>query len=775
MAFCDFPSRRWFAGGACCSLTAFFLIATCLSVIAPATAAEPSQSARTSINFNIPPQPLTDALRVFAKQSGLQLAYTTASLRAVATGGVQGNFTPEQALRKLLAGTSVTYRFTGTSTVTLERSVARSDDGPMRLQTITVRGELIERGVQDSQTSAVIVSGDTLERRGGEDLRALAERTAGVSTSFGTSAFSIRGIPQDGVGGAGSGPTINVNIDGAQVAGNFRLRSTLFSTWDLDQIEILRGPQSTQTGRNALAGAVVIRSNDPSYDYEFKGQGGFGSLDTGEGAVAINVPIFEDKMAVRLAVDKETTDGATDNPTLGIDDYDGEDRSTIRMGLRLDPSEDLSAVLKFTRFSALRSFGQIDAAAFPDARRTFDNVQDEEDVLLRSVNLRLSYDVNDAVRLESESNFAKSEVSQIIDADGGAAAGGVNFASGESRSIEQEIKVRYEMDSVDAVAGVYFLDSTNENDISAGIIRFNQAQDTRNYALFGEVEYAILPGLRLIAGGRYDSEDFDDDTFTSFLPTQVQVSDTSFSAFLPKAGVVYDFTEDLSLGFTYQRGYRAGGSVVNAFTGIAGAFDPEFTDNVELALRSQWLDRRLTVNANAFYTKWKDQQLRVNGPSGNPLDFNVENAGESRLLGGELEIEAVPMAGLTVFGSIAYTDTKFKDFNSNGVQLAGNEFPFAPQLTAAFGGEYVFENGMFLGSDVSYTDSAFSEVNNIDSRRTDSRFLVNIQAGYEGEHWRALLYGTNIFDRDYVTHGNSATTVEVGDPARYGIMVSFEF
>ena len=161
MAFCVFPPRRRFAGGACCSLTAFFLVAICLSAIAPATAAEPSQSAPASIRFDIPPQPLIDALRVFAEQSGPQLAYTTASLRAVTTGGVQGNYIPEQALQKLLVGTGVTYRFTGTSTVILERSIANGDDGPMRLQTITVRGELIERGVQDSQTSAVIMSGDT--------------------------------------------------------------------------------------------------------------------------------------------------------------------------------------------------------------------------------------------------------------------------------------------------------------------------------------------------------------------------------------------------------------------------------------------------------------------------------------------------------------------------------------------------------------------------------------------------------------------------------------
>ena len=249
------------------------------------------------------------------------------------------------------------------------------------------------------------------------------------------------------------------------------------------------------------------------------------------------------------------------------------------------------------------------------------------------------------------------------------------------------------------------------------------------------------------------------------------LNSTTFDAFLPKLGVVYRFADDVSLGFTYQRGYRAGGSGSNFATGEPFEFDPEFTDNVELALRSQWFDAKVTVNANLFYTEWTDQQVRV----GTGLDRITVNAGESRLFGGEAELRLNPISGLELFGALAYVDTEFTDFINNGVDFSGNEFPDAADITGAFGAEYRFENGFYLAGDASYTASAFNDIANTDDFRNDSRFLVNARAGYEAENWSAVVYATNVFDVDYVIDVQNPRTAVVGDPLQYGVRVGLQF
>ena len=159
------------------------------------------------------------------------------------------------------------------------------------MQPINVKGELLERSIQDTQTSVSVISGETLEAGSDFDLYDVIERTPGITPAFGDKGFSIRGIDQRSADSSNSGLTISTTVDGAIISNTNQL--TFFgpySTWDLEQVEILRGPQSTQTGRNALAGAIVIRSKDPEYIQETKVRLEAGQNDTYGGAFAFNTP-----------------------------------------------------------------------------------------------------------------------------------------------------------------------------------------------------------------------------------------------------------------------------------------------------------------------------------------------------------------------------------------------------------------------------------------------------------------------------------------------------
>ncbi|MEM6906996.1 MAG: TonB-dependent receptor, partial [Pseudomonadota bacterium] len=244
------------------------------------------------------------------------------------------------------------------------------------------------------------------------------------------------------------------------------------------------------------------------------------------------------------------------------------------------------------------------------------------------------------------------------------------------------------------------------------------------------------------------------------------------------------WTENFSTSFTWQRGYRAGGTDVTLIVDptnpvvAINEFDPEFTSNFEIALRSQWFDRRLTANANVFYTRWTDQQVRVDvdPTNGTNLDIVTQNAGKSRLIGGELFLSGRPVPELELFGSVGVSDTEFLEFNSNGVDFSGNRFSFAPIVQASFGGTYFFDNGVFAGADASYTGATFSGINNLDSGRVASRFLVNAELGYEAENWSVAAYIRNLFDTEYLinraANGGIGTP---GEPLTFGLVANVYF
>ncbi|MEM7548018.1 MAG: TonB-dependent receptor, partial [Pseudomonadota bacterium] len=685
----------------------------------------------------------------------------------------------------------------------------KAQEGPIILDDIVIQGELRDVTVQDSQTSVAVITGDELEQRSDFDLYDVVERTPGVTSAFGEKGFVIRGIDQRGVGGGGSGLLVSTTVDGATISNSNQL--TFFgpySNWDLEQIEILRGPQSTQTGRNALAGAINIRSKDPIYDFEGKVRVEGGLRGTGAGSIALNLPFEEDGFAIRLSGDYRQTNGFVENPTLGVDDYDARQQGTFRAAVRVDPTDDLEAIFKLTYSDNQGGEDFVDFATFPDQRLNFSNEDSFEGTEITSMNFRLNYDMSQALRFESETTYFDADYERQEDVDFSAAPIGLIFRSSDVQNFETQLKMIFEYEAFSGVIGGFYTNITD--DVESGgtvpatlinpalpanatvLTNFPTKTDTENYALFGEFEYRIMPQVGLIAGGRFDHETIsftssqttasDNPIVAALLPEDsTNQSSNSFNVFLPKVGIVFDATDDLSFGFTVQRGYRSGGTRINLAAGNISDFGPERTWNYEGSIRSQWFDRRLTVNANAFYTSWTDQQVDVVGPSGTELDTITVNAGRSELFGGELEIRAQPTDNLDVYASAAYVETQFKEFVSGGRDFSGNEFPFAPKLTAAIGAAYNFDNGFFVSGDASYTDSSFFDAANTAAFKINDRFLVNARVGYRQDHWEVFAYARNLFDKDYFTSpGGDATTgqidrVRTGEPFTVGLVGAVRF
>lgn len=671
------------------------------------------------------------------------------------------------------------------------------DDSPFDLGELILRGDLQNKTLEDTQSSVAVETGEELERRGDKDVYDVIERTPGVTATFGEKGFAIRGIDQRATGG--SALAVTTQVDGVALPTNQATFFGPYSAWDIQQIEVYRGPQSTQQGRNALAGAVVIRTNDPEYEEEYRLRGEIGSRDFYRFAFVANTELVDDTLALRIAGVTQREDGFVDAPNLGIDTFDSRDLDDIRVKLRWNPNDRFEAIASFAYTENFGGEDFVTASAFPDRRINESNVQSFEGSEHRNFGLRLSYELDNGATIENELNIYSHDYLRQEDFDFSAADLGFLRATGFSDVVENDLRYRFDTGSVNGVVGFFYTDIESDRPsfltTDAGfalsgtpngifVTRDDSfATKIENYALYGEVEVdaaALAPGLSFTFGLRYDVEEFsfvESQVFNPMLLANTASSgSTTFEAFLPKVGVTYELNPQQSFGFTYQRGYRAGSAAVNIATGALNEVDPEFTDNFELSYRGSFFEDRMRVTANVFYTEWTDQQVFVNGPNfaSNRLDRDLVNAGESRLFGGELTIEGEATEDLFLYGSIALADTEFTEFESNGISLAGNAFPGASRVTANIGMNYRLNEFWSVGADVSYTEGSFFDVENDPARRSDDRVLVNAQINYERDNLKAGLFVRNLFDDDYVT-SRDTTVVRTGEPLTVGAFVERAF
>ena len=325
--------------------------------------------------------------------------------------------------------------------------------------------------------------------------------------------------------------------------------------------------------------------------------------------------------------------------------------------------------------------------------------------------------------------------------------------------------------------------------------------EVETQAIFADFTYDLTDSVRLFGGFRYDTEE---QTITTgnevsiltplpdpaaFPPiaaviTQVNgllvanaldateeprtLQSPSFEAFLPKFGIGWDIDDKRSLNFIAQRGYRSGGVGINVATATSYTFDAEFTWNYEASFRSKWMDDRLTVNANAFFTDWSDQQVNIQ-LSSNTFDTETQNAGASEVMGLELETQYRASDNLDVYGSIGIAESEFTDFcatvsiavtdgletcevdGATGFDFSGNTFVNAPDLTVAGGFTWQNENWIVNGN-ANYASASFSQLARPQEQKTiDERTLVNFRAGWRNDNFGIYLTGDNIFDEQYLT------------------------
>lgn len=650
---------------------------------------------------------------------------------------------------------------------------------------IVVTGERTERTLQETASSVTVTTQDDLDAFAGPDtLERIFNQTANVTTSGnGNQGPTIRGSNTSGVLTSlesffgGSQPRTTIQVDGRQLTFNEFVYSGE-SAWDIERVEIFRGPQTTTQGRNAIAGAIFIETAKPNHE-EFEGRvrAIVGNFDTYQGSAVISGPIGDGQLAFRLSADYREQDSFV--RPLGVTEDIGtslRDIETLnlrgKLSIKPEGAPDFDALITVTHADTSRPQTESVDAPFEALDRFnpgFSVFQTNSDAVIAALNYRFS----DMFVLSNTTSYSDVSVQRL-------APSGTGNADIQSDELTNELLARFGNDdsAISGLAGLYIsrFESEETLDLSGFGIGIGDFSDERDsIGIFAEANIALTPALQASIGGRWQRDSQNrQGGFAGVIPIDF---DESFDAFLPKFELAYDITDDVRIGLIAERGFNAGGFTFNFDTFSAETFEQETLWNYEAFFRTQLLDNRLTINGNIFYSDIDDLQIATLVELGPDFFANVfSNAPKARSIGAELEARFAVNDPLSLQTGIGVTDTKFQSNSNAGALIDGNEFQRTPGLTAVGGLVWEPATGFALSGFGRYSDGYFSDDANLAVNGVDSYFVADFQASYEIEGLRLFLDLTNAFDAFYeVSVFDSGGLANVGEPRKVSVGLEFAF
>ncbi|MXP26945.1 TonB-dependent receptor [Altererythrobacter indicus] len=777
-----------------------FLHATALVALSGAgatLAAQPaSAQSETQVRLNIPAGSLGSAIARLGRQASVMITVDPDLVRGKRTSGLQGTYSPRQGLDALLRGSGVVARSDGKGGYVLTaapapRSVAGEADEPSppaapvatpperRAPTeIIVTGQKAERTLLDTQASVAVTTAQDIREK---DITSFREafRTMGnvMDGDWLDTGFIIRGVNSEGlVSGA---PLAALYVDGAEQS-RMGTRRGARGLWDVEQVEVYRGPQSTLTGRAAMAGAIYVNTRDPGYAFDAAARLSAGELDTREAAIALGGPVVEDVLAVRFAAEYQRRDSEVNYPDFEQYDRYGklaeDEYYQLRGKVRLDPLPGLTAHFSYAYSYDSPAYDDIGGPGlgwdFADQRGDFNApyYQEVRSTKNHSSASRIAYELSPEITLSSITSLVNTH-SDRGSVNAGTAGETLVLTGGEKdRVFTQELRLNYEgATGIRGVAGLYYNFSRSSADriITTPRGTTTRTDDStllnraRNYALFGEITVPVVDRVSLIAGGRIDHTDMllESHLTRSYADNSQPVSNVDYDGtrneteFLPKLGVDVSLSPETKLGFVLQRGWRPGG-ITRDSDGVVMTFGPEKATTYESSLRHN-LGSAGTVSLNVFYTDWTDQQIQFDTMnSDGSRTRSVANAGKSRLYGGELEAKLNPLPNISGFLSLGYVNSRFTDFQAADLgDFTGLSFPQAPDWTVAAGVDYRPRQGFFVGADIKYTGTFLArDMQNAPIDELGDYLIANARVGYSLPNVSLMVFAENLFDKQYYTY-----------------------
>lgn len=684
-----------------------------------------------------------------------------------------------------------------------------AQEGDFALEEVVVTAQKRAESAQDIPLSVSAFDENFLRDSGINDAAGLVSFTPGLNgqTYQDTeSVFTVRGIGTQAFG-IGADNAVGMFIDDQPIG-----RTTLIgnSFFDLERVEVVKGPQGTLFGRNASAGAISLITKKPDLDES--------SLELLVGAGDHGQQVYEvignlaasDNFGARLAVRHDERDGTYTNSTNG-DELNNRNHTNVRLSLQYDFSDTVTANFVGEDIRVTNRTGPASLAqAFDDTIAV--NRVPEQDIDANRYTLKVTWDVNDSIALTSNTSFLDYDLMAIpsdVDVTDLFIVNLLEPQNGDQ--FAQEFRLNGGSDRVDWFIGASFI---NEKISSATTHQFTDFiltqllledftvcdsgppvpcldevneinfadTDNNSVAVYGDVAWNITDIVKLTVGGRYtrDEKDFTlntpvtnsllaavlgDNLFKSGTAGTVRDSG-SWTSFDPRVALDIAVSDDVLLYGSVSSGYKSGGFnsapdrvLAEGVEQRPAAFDEEEVLAYEVGLKSRFWGGRAQLNVSAYFNDYKDFQLE----DASNLVIVIQNAGDVETKGIELDGTFLLTENLTLIANYSHMKAEFTRGSFLGADISGNAVPRAPDSSGSMVLDYALPLGnlgeLGLRGEYIRTDSFFFDVAN--TYEQDAYSLTNARATYRspGNRWSLALIGENLGDEKYFN-----TIVEALEP-----------
>jgi iron complex outermembrane recepter protein len=667
------------------------------------------------------------------------------------------------------------------------------------LEEIVVTARRRAENLQEIPESVSVLGSEIIENAGINNLRDLTKLVPNLSLFTGEQSFRagvvqlvVRGVttPQNGEA------PMSFVVDGVTIPEIDFINQDLF---DIESIQVLRGPQGALYGRGALGGAVLINTKQPTNEFSGFVKGSYEEGDDFRLKAGVSGPLVADTLFFRLSGSFTDRDGLINNTTLS-DDVDFKESTIVRGGLKYLVNSDITIDWNFNYLESEVGGGIFSIEPIADLNRNFEdsidsNVLGENKRDIFETSIKIEWDLGFAT-LTSISAYANVDDEIVGDADFGPA---VLFAQRNASNIDsytQEIRLTSADDQrLRWILGGFYQDRSKEfefdfaDDVgrtSGGFaqrfdVAFEQRDNTDSTAtgVFAQLSYDITEQLELTGALRYDrdSRDFEDprDPGTN--------TSESFDELQPKISLSYDWSEDLLVYVTYSHGFRSGGFNeigfgAGMFGGPPTVYKAESSDSIEGGMKATLLDGRMTFNAAVFHNQLEDNQFTSFDI--NSFTLGILSINEAEVTGLDLEIAARPVDALDLSFGLGVSDSKIEDFDGTGAN-DGNNIPFVPDYTLNASAQYTWElhNGMNVISRIDYNRSAELSFDQENTANRDATDTINLRLAWTAPHWTLAGYVKNVTDErapvDYF--GDTATTLARAPnaPRAFGVEIRYDY
>ncbi|HEX8902515.1 TonB-dependent receptor [Vitreimonas sp.] len=656
---------------------------------------------------------------------------------------------------------------------------------------IIVTARRTAESLQDVPASVSAFSEGRLEEIGATDATGLQGAVPNLNIVQGRGSANATNITIRGIGQPDAlqtfDPAVGFYVDDVYYS---RIRGTQMEVFDVERVEVLRGPQGTLYGRNTIGGAFKLVTRRPSEDPHGLFQVTVGDYGQLEGRVAASGPIAEG-LAGGVTVFGAGRDGYVTNPTTG-EEYNNRESFGGRVQLAWDASptfsvdfsadiaDESSALQMGQATTSLTNLLGVVILPISDPAPEYEfeaaatpSLPNSTELTHWGTSLRASWEISPSLTLRSITAYRDLAYDDYIDIDATALEIGDVFVGVNQDQFSQEFQALYEQGAWNVVAGVYYLredvrshQEAYADDLVNGVVLFatpltsflrtiDDDLQTTSMAVFANATYAVNDRLNISGGIRYTEEEKEYERSTStfynapaFNATFGFEIEESWDDVSPMLSADYQLTDNVMIYGRAARGFLSGGFNGRANNpGEQAPYDPEVSTSYEIGTRTDWLDGRLLANFTIFHTLFEDFQARVSGTVTDPgtglpsPELTVINAGELELSGAELELNYSPIENLRLDTQIGYLDASYGEFDDARFPGGSRAFQtpaFSPEWTARFGGSYEWT----LGGDSSLTLAGSARFRSETALAVDNTFVVGgvgtttpVESLFQDDYW----------------------------------------